>query len=249
MNRRTAFGIALACLAYVVTLIATLPASWLSVAVGALSRQSLQLRDLRGNAWTGNGELVLHLRSGDLLDLGRLSWSASPPNLFAGKFVTDVILGKSTGTARVELSPASVTLREVNLAFPGDVLAQIAPAINALGPQGTLVLRSENLRLSTDEVLGLADIEWRPARLSAARGLDLGSHVARLRAGGRKIDFELASIEGPLRLSGSGAWTLQNGLVASATLDHGDNQPAIATFLQNVCADYRGRRCSFGVGR
>jgi len=249
MNGRTALGIGLACLAYVLTLIATLPAAWLPAAIGSLSKQSLQLRDVSGNAWKGSGRLYLRERAGGLLDLGELRWNASPAGLLAGKFVTDLVLGESAGSARVELSPASVTLRGVSLAFPGDVLAQIVPAMNPLGPQGTVLLRSENLRVSADELLGLADIEWRPVRLAAAHGLDLGSHVAHLRAGGRKIDFELGTIEGPLRLSGSGAWTQESGLAGSGMLEHGENQPALAAFLQGMCADYRARRCSFGARR
>ena len=121
---------------------------------------------------------------------------------------------------------------------------EAAPGIGPLGPQGTLLLRTENVRLAAGEMLGLADIEWRPVRLAAARGLELGSHVARLRGGGRKVDIELGNLEGPLRLSGGGAWTADNGLALSGTLEHGDNQ-SLAAFLQNVCSEYRSGRCSF----
>lgn len=246
-DRRNASYIAIACLAYAMTLIATLPAPWIAEAVARFSRQALQLRDPQGSAWRGNGQLYLRQQSGDLLDLGVLRWNASLPGTLAGKFVTDLSLGDATRTVHLELTPASVALHGVSLELPGAVLAEIAREMNTLGPQGTLLLRSENLRFGADEILGLADIEWRPARLTAARGLELGSHVARLRGGGRKIDIELGTIDGPLRLSGGGAWTLDNGLAVSGTLEHGDNQPAMAAFLQGICGEYRSGRCTFRI--
>ena len=246
-DRRTAAYIAVACLAYAVTLVATLPAAWISEAMGRVSKQALLLRDPHGSAWTGTGRLYLRRQAGDLLDLGLLRWNASPLGTLAGRYVTDLRLGDATGTAHLELTPASVALRGVNLELPGNILAEIAPGFNALGPQGMLVFRSENLRFSASEILGMADIEWRPARLAAAHGLDLGSHIARLRGGGSKIDIELGTIDGPLRLSGGGAWTLDKGLGISGTLEHGDSQPAIAPFLQNMCSEYQGQRCTFRI--
>ncbi len=244
-ERRTALYIATACLAYAATLVATLPAPWISEAVGRLSKQALLLRGPDGSAWAGSGRLYLRQRSGGLLDLGMLRWNASLSGALAGKLVTDLSLGDVTKTAHLELSPGSTALRGVSLELPGEILAHIAPGLNALGPRGTLLIRSENLRIDANEILGRAEVEWRPARLAVVRGLDLGSHVARLRGGGSKIDIELGTIEGPLRLSGGGAWTRDNGLAVSGTIEHGDSPPAIAPFLQGVCSEYRSGRCTF----
>lgn len=246
-GRRTALYIAIGCLAYAAALIATLPAPWISAAVGRLSTQALLLRDPEGGGWTGSGRLYLRRRSGELLDLGMLRWNASLSSTLAGKFVIDFSLGDANRTVHLELSPGSTALRGVSLDLPGEVLADIAPGLNALGPRGTLLLRSENLRIDSGEILGAADVEWRPARLAAARGLELGSHIAKLRGGGSKIDIELGTIEGPLRLSGGGAWTRDNGLAVSAVLEHGEGQPGMAPFLQGVCSEYRSGLCTVRI--
>lgn len=246
-DRRIALFAAIGCIAYAATLIATLPAPWVAELVARLSKHALQLRDPQGSAWKGSGQLYLRQRSGDLLNLGSIRWNFSLPGILAGRLATDLSLGNPAGTLHLQVSPASTALRGVNLQLPGAILAVLSPATNALGPQGILQIRSENLRFDADEVLGGAEIEWRPVRLAAARGLGLGSHVARLRGAGRKIDIEFGTIDGPLRLSGGGAWSKDNGLTLSGLLEHGENQPEIATFLRNICSDYRDRRCTFGV--
>ena len=247
-RRRIALYVTAGCLAYAAALIAMLPASWISQALGGFSNQLL-LRDPEGTAWTGSGRLYLHRRSGAPLDLGMLRWNASLSTTLAGKFATDFSLGDATRTAHLELSRGSTAVRGVNLELPASILADLAPGLEVLGPQGTLLIRSENLRIDGDVILGMVDVEWRPARLALARGLKLGSHVAHLRGGGGKVDVEFATIEGPLRLSGGGAWTRKNGLAVSGALEHGDGAPAMTSFLQGVCSEYRSGRCTFRFPR
>jgi hypothetical protein len=92
-------------------------------------------------------------------------------------------------------------------------------------------------------VLGLAEVEWRSIRLARAHGLDLGSHVARLRGGGSKVDIELGTLEGPLQLRGGGTWTRGSGLVLAGSAE--PRAPAVVPFLKTVCAEYRDSRCLF----
>jgi hypothetical protein len=109
-----------------------------------------------------------------------------------------------------------------------------------------LRIRSESLQLDADSILGLAEIEWRQVRLSRAPGLDLGSHVARLRGGGSKVDIELGTLEGPLRLTGRGTWDRSAGLTMAGAAEHGA-QPAaeLGAFLKAVCPEYQNNRCGF----
>lgn len=243
-RRRIALYIAIGCLAYAVALIVTLPASWISAPIGRLSTQ-LVVREPDGTAWAGSGRLYLRLRSGGLLDLGALRWNASPWRTLSGRFAADFSLGDANRTAHVEVALGSTAIRDVNLTVPGQILADIVPGLEALGPQGTLQIRSENLRIDADAILGMAEVGWRPAQLAVARGLVLGSHFARLRAGGGKVDIEFGTTEGPLRLSGGGTWSRNQGLAVSGTLEHGENAPPMTSFLQGICSNYRGGRCTF----
>jgi len=233
---------------YLAALIATLPAPWVARAVERVSANKMQLRAPAGSLWSGSGHLYAMQRSGPPVELGELRWKAAWSAMFAGKLAADASLGESTRSAHVEVSPAGTTIRGLDVALPASVLASLVPGLDALGPQGTLHIRSESQRFDAGSILGLAEIEWRQVRLARAPGLDLGSHVARLRGGGNKVDIELATLSGPLRLSGSGTWTPAAGLSLTGMVEH-DAQPtpALGTFLSGVCNSYAQNRCRFQI--
>jgi len=187
-------------------------------------------------------------RAGPSVELGVLRWKTAWPALFTGRVSADVSLGEGTRTAHVELSPTGATIRGLDVTLPAKALAGFVPGLESLGPGGTLRLRSESQRIDAGSILGQAEIEWRGVRLARAPGLDLGSHVARLRGGGDKVDIELATLEGPLRLSGSGTLTAQGAFSLSGMAEHDAQQPpALATFLTGVCASYSQNRCRFQI--
>lgn len=238
-----AFGLAI----YAAMLIATIPASWASRAVERMSGLKLQLREPTGSLWAGSGRLYAIQRSGPLLELGVLRWRTSWSAILAAKLAIDLTLGNGPSAVQVELSPSGTTLRGLKLALPGRIVAALSPALEGLGPEGLLRLRSDDLRFDGSSILGLAELEWRQVQLARAPGLDLGSHLARLRGGGGKVDIELATIDGPLRLSGSGTWTRDAGLALSGAAEHDAQNSALAAFLTGVCTEYKDHRCRFRV--
>jgi general secretion pathway protein N len=233
--------LAVGALVYLGVLVATFPAPWVSHMVEMASQRKLVLRDPAGTAWNGSGRLYARQRSGALVDLGPVRWTASPATLLAGKLGGELTVAEKT--MQVEASPSSVTVRRLDVQFPGALLAGFAPELAAVGADGLVRVRSDSLRVESDSLLGLAEIEWRGLRLARAQDLDLGSHVARLRGGGAKVDVELASLEGPLKLTGGGTWTRSAGLVVSGSAEA--RAANVAPFLRSVCAEYRDSRCNF----
>ena len=233
---------------YLAALVATAPAPWVARAVERASAQKLQLRAPAGNLWAGSGHLYAVQRAGPSVDLGELRWKTAWRALLTGRFAADVSLGETARTAHIELSPTGAMIRGLDVALPATALASFVPGLESLGPGGTLRIRSESQRIDAGSVLGQAEIEWRRARLARAPGLDLGSHVARLRGSGDKVDIELATLDGPLRLSGSGTLTPQGAFSLSGMAEHDAQQPpALATFLTGVCASYSQNRCRFQI--
>jgi general secretion pathway protein N len=231
---------------YLATLVATVPAPWASRAVERISGHKLQLREPTGSLWSGSGRLYATQRSGPQLELGELRWKTAWAGIFRGKLVTDVAFGNASRAMHVELSLSGVTVQGLDIALPARVLANFAPGLDTVGPQGTLRLRSDSLRLDADSILGLAEIEWRQVRLTRAPGLDLGSHIARLRGGGSKVDIELGTLEGPLRLTGKGTWDRESGLTLAGAAEHGAQAGTeLAQFLRVMCPEYRNNRCGF----
>jgi general secretion pathway protein N len=245
--RRLGLYLGLGALAYAVALAATLPAAWVSHAVGRATQERMVLRDEAGSAWSGSGRLYARQRSGQLVDLGALRWRAQPASLLGGKLHAELTFGDTGKVTSLDLSPASVTVQGLDIEFPGVVLAAIEPALEALAPEGVVRLRAEKLRIDADSMLGLADIEWRGIRLARAHDLDLGSHVARLRGGGSKVDIELGTLSGPLELRGGGTWVRRSGFNISGSAE--PRSAELAAFLRSVCAEYRDSRCTFRYSR
>jgi general secretion pathway protein N len=244
-RRRLILYVVTACLVYALALLAMLPAPWVSHAIESLSQHKLELRDPAGSGWSGSARLYARQRSGDLVDLGALRWESRPSSILAGKLAADMVLDEGR-PARVEWFPGSVTVRNVQLEFPGKLLGTLAPPLEILRPEGQVRIRAENLRIDGDAVLGVADIEWRQVRLAPAKGIELGSHIAKLRGAGSRVDIELGTLDGPLRLSGRGTWSRGAGLMVSGTAEpRPEHAASIAPFLRSMCPEYRDSRCLF----
>ena len=233
-------------LAYLATLVATLPATWISRALERASSEKLLLRSPAGTVWNGSARIYAKARSGPPLELGELRWKTAWTSLLAGRLATDIALGGAGRPTHLELSPFGLSLQGLDVTLPAKALASFAPGLETFGPEGVLRVRSDSLRVESDSILGLAEIEWRQVRFARAPGLFLGSHVARLRGGGSKVDIELGTLDGPLRLSGTGNWDPKGGLRMSGAAEHGPQAPPeLAQFLKAMCTDYRDSRCGF----
>jgi len=237
---------AVAVLAYLIALGATIPATWISYAVERASSQRLLVRSPAGTVWAGSARVFARERSGPPLELGELRWRTSWAAVLTGKLATDVRFGDASRAMHLEVSPSGLSVKGLDVALPGSVLGSFAPGLETFGPEGTLRLRSDGLRVDAGSILGLAEIEWRQVRFARAPSLELGTHVARLRGGGSKVDIELATLAGPLQLTGAGSWNLKGGLQVAGSAVHGPQVPReLAQFLKAVCTEYRNNRCGF----
>jgi general secretion pathway protein N len=247
-GRRLALYVAWGFLAYALALLALAPAAWLSQSIERASGQRVELRDAAGSVWSGSGRLYARTRAGDFLDLGSVRWKSSPGALLRGKLGADMTLNESAKPIRVELSPGSVAVKDLALEVPGRALGAFAPPLEIMGPGGRLRIQSDDLRVEGESVLGLATVEWRDIRFARAAGLELGSHVARLRGAGSRVDIELATLEGPLRVAGSGSWSPRGGLTVSGTAEpRPDAAAALVPFLRGMCPEFRDSRCVFQI--
>lgn len=245
-RQRLALYCAVGALVYLATLAAMLPASWISRAVERASQDRLLVRAPAGTLWAGSARLYVRQRSGPPLELGQMRWETAWQGMLTAKLASHVTFGNAARPVRVELSPGGLSLQGLDVALPGRVLASFAPGLETFGPGGELRVRSESLRVEHDSILGVAEIEWRQVRLSRAPGLDLGSHVAKLRGAGSKVDIELGTLEGPLRLNGKGSWNRQAGLQMAGSAEHAAQAPPeLLRFLHAVCTEYQNSRCGF----
>jgi len=72
--------------------------------------------------------------------------------------------------------------------------------------------------------------------------------VARLRGAGSRVDIELGTLGGPLRVAGAGSWSPRGGLALSGTAEpRPDAAAGLVPFLRGVCPEFRDGRCIFQI--
>jgi hypothetical protein len=235
-------------LVYALALLAMMPAAWLSQMIERLSGQRLELREAAGSAWAGSGRLYARAGAGALTDLGAVRWRSFPAAFLRGKLGADMTLNDAPKPIRVEVGLGSIAVRDLALEVPGKLVAALAAPLQVFGPEGRLTIQSDNLRIEGETVLGLATVEWRDIRLARSSNLELGSHVARLRGAGSRVDIELGTLGGPLRVAGAGSWTPRGGLALAGTAEpRPEALPGLVPFLRGVCPEFRNGRCVFQI--
>jgi general secretion pathway protein N len=221
-NASTRWAIWGAVIGTLVGVVAFAPASWLASAVARATDQRLLLADAKGSVWSGDAQLLLTGGAGsrDAAALpGRLRWQIRPRlNGFELALNQACCLDREWVIQfRVGLGRYQVLLPARPQAlghWPAAWLAGLGTPFNTLQLGGTLRLTSNGMTLESVQgrwrVIGSidADLLGVSSRLST---LDtLGSYRFSVRGGGTGSDpaaLNLETLEGALRLSGSGQWT------------------------------------------
>lgn len=204
-----------------VGLVAFAPASWLAAALSAGSGQRLLLADAQGSIWSGNAQLVLTGGPGsrDASALpGRLYWQLRPNwNRIdlrlrqACCLERDVVLQFKPGFGRfaIVVPGQAQALGQ----WPAAWLAGLGTPFNTMQLGGALRLTTSGITFESAQgrwrLIGSLDLDLLgvSSRLST---LDtLGSYRLSVRGGqatGETASVTLDTMEGALRLSGSGQW-------------------------------------------
>ncbi len=216
----------LALLAYLALLLAWAPASLLAWALPHFTRQAVSLEQATGSVWRGEAA-GLRVRAAGLsgdLQLGRVSWSVRPLDLFAARLGYRLHLAGAGIHAQGVLRAGanSAELLEARIEMPAGRLAQLAPDFAWWQPDGRLVLTADRMAFSPTEARGAAVLRW----LDAASGRSqsrLGSYRADIAGAERGLRFTLSTESGPLSLQGQGNWDRTRGVafngVARAAAD------------------------------
>lgn len=193
----------------------TAPARWLASGLARASGQAVLLTDVQGSLWNGSAQLQLTGGAGsqDSTALpGRLHWQLRPG---LGRLHMALTSSCCTpdGPLRLQLTPrwagAHVRMADSRSVWPAAVLGGLGTPWNTIQPQGELSLQTHELHITwasgRTSVTGRADITARnmSSRLSTLR--PMGSYQARM-TGGDAVSLSLDTLEGGLRLSGSGQW-------------------------------------------
>lgn len=257
------WGTAGAVLGALVALVAFIPAGWLAGAVASASAQRVLLTDARGTLWRGSALLVLTGGEGsrDATALpDRLEWrlglSGFKPELRLRQACclrgeVRALVSPGWGRVAVQVLPdQGSTIGQ----WPAALLAGLGTPWNTMQMGGTLRLTSPGMtiesvqgrmRFSGDAALDVAHVSSRVSTLDT-----LGSYRLTLRGDAGSSDgarMELITVDGALRLSGSGQWAGSGLRFRGEASAAEGSEPALNNLL-NIIGRRQGARSVISIG-
>ena len=235
------------------------PARWLAHGLAQVTGAQLQLVQPTGTVWHGSAQLVLSESSatqGQTHLPGRVEWDVRPglrgvqlalqaPCCLQQPWVWSVHPGWRS--LQIDIADIAATKPSV---WPAAVLAGLGTPWNTVQLQGDLVFSTQQLSAQWQggawSVDGTAQLDARGLSTSLTTLKPLGSYRLVLQ-GGTQPALSVSTLEGSLRLSGSGQWSggrLKFIGEASAAPEHAD---ALGNLL-NIVGRRDGARSIITVG-
>lgn len=249
-----------------VAAVAFAPAAWLASAVASATDDLVLLADARGTVWRGSAQVVLGgsaaVRNSTALP-GRLSWTVG----LAGTQLElrarmacclndgfALRLAPSLGRLKVELQP----VQGAQLQWPALWLTSLGSPWNTLRLGGMVRLHSPGLTLEAVQgrvaFSGQAELHLDDMSSALAGLPKLGSYRLTVQGQPQAADsaaLTLATVEGPLRLTGSGQWGGRSGgaqlrFRGQASADPGSEAPLDS--LLNIIGRRQGAQSILLIG-
>lgn len=191
--------------AYGVFLFVSLPAAFVAGPVGKASNGQVRLANADGTVWNGAAKVELALpRLAVTLD--EVRWRFLPSRLAAGRLAFAVEARAAGLTASLEVARGPFAWRVHGLRAGGEAaaVATLYPPAATWQPGGTLAIEADEFTWDGGGASGKATAEWRDAALALSAVRPLGTWRGEAQAAGREVKVTLATVRGPLRLSGNG---------------------------------------------
>jgi len=198
---------ALAVAAYAAFLVATMPASVLAPRVASASRGALALTGARGGAWNGTAHAVVST-TGGAIAIDEVHWHFLPERLASGRLAFAVSATGALGTAQgtIERGWSDWSVRAVEARLEAAAASAAMPWIAPWRPEGKLAIAAPDVRWNGDGVRGAMQVEWRGAAVAISPVQPLGSYRLEAQGDGGPMRISVATIDGPLRITGRGTF-------------------------------------------
>lgn len=227
--KKIALALLLFIVAFLVFLVATIPASF---ALSFLPQPSpIQAVGVSGTVWNGRARSVLQ----DNHDLGSLQWSLHPVSLLGLRLSADFTLTQSRLQADGEVTlyrDQTILLENTHvrgdvsqLPLPEDMML-VTPAGLFQADIAEALLDSETVKNAQGKVL------WKPARITAPSSYELGEISMDVTGKDGNLTGKLGSKNSPLNLSGTLQLTANGDLSTNVKLaPHGQTPQEIRDLL------------------
>lgn len=224
--------------------VAHLPASLMDGVLAQVSDGKLRIAATRGSLWRGSGLLAISEGQRQLRAMRTIAWRFG----FApGTLGLKVVLEEhERPQAELRLGIGGIAVERLALDLPLDlVAASIAHPVARAGWHGRLVLASDGFSCDWRQTCeGALRVRWQDAGLDIVPERALGTHEIRFTALGRAFDIAVNTLEGDIRVAGSGRLELGGAFSFNGSVE-GD--PEIVDRMPNIMD--RNARLSGTPGR
>jgi len=190
------------------TLLAMMPAAWITPQFTKETGGHVNLVDPAGSLWRGSATLMLAAGSdgtaGTLLP-GRIEWTTAFWPLFTGRVHMTMRQTEAMPDAViVDATMRGATLSPGAIAVPATLLAGLGAPFNTLNFDGTVRLTWTEFRVLGRNAYGQFVVTLDDMASRVSRVKPLGSYRVALQAQGASASIDLSTAKGPLLLTGSG---------------------------------------------
>lgn len=223
--------------AYGIFATATIPARWVATRIASDSQGQVQLTDASGTVWAGTARAIVTPSRGTPITIEMLEWRFNPWRLLAAEasFATRVKAAGLAGDFEASRGLARWHLRQLALKGDASGLAHLLPVAGTLQPQGLLVVTAPLLTWDGTDLRGEATLEWQDAAISLSDVRPLGTYRTTLKATGGPGQVAVTTLQGPLRITANGTYTLPSTLVLTGEAKpEGPYAPRLDPLLQLI---------------
>ncbi|MBI5660290.1 MAG: type II secretion system protein N [Nitrosomonadales bacterium] len=223
--------------AFLLTLLATAPASLLDLCLQYASGGRLVLANAGGTVWDGSAIPALRPRNGPVLALPPLRWEIAVLPLFGGTIRSRLQWGAPPSAPAMDaiLSFDRAELHRAQLVLPARIVEEISPMLKPAQFRGQLRMQSEKLIITGRGVEGSATVDWLLAGSALSSVDPLGNYRLALSGAGERIRIGLSTASGKLLLEGQGNWSATRGLEFRGRAQASpENRDDLAELLRNL---------------
>ena len=191
--------------AYAIFLAATIPARF--VAQRLASPGEVEISEARGTLWSGSARATIFAGAAPLA-IDRIRWRFQPARLASARlaFAVEASGPGLEADGEVERGFGALGARDVHARADAAAIAALIPLAASWRPEGAVTLAAPGLVWDGRDARGEARLEWRDASLAIAAVRPLGSYRIEARAEGGPARITVATLDGPLRIAGSGTF-------------------------------------------
>ncbi|WP_343656889.1 type II secretion system protein N [Cupriavidus sp.] len=219
----------------VVTVTASLPATWMAERIATESGRRVLLADASGTLWHGSATLALSAGTGSPTSTvlpGRLTWRVAFWPLLTGTL--RLVLEQDMTMAApvtVAVTPTGWSVQSGGIRLPASLLEGIGAPFNTLRPDGTMRIDWTALqgKFAGNQTFGHLTLQLDQMSAAVSRLRPLGSYRADVDLAGADGRLQLKTTAGPLHLEGSGTLGRQSRFEGTAHAD-----PEAATQLAGL---------------